>query len=190
MRKLLLTLAIFTLPLVLIGIDGQTQETDPFWVTFSSEFHAPPEFFTVSVFGNGGDVDQFNFGGLDLLNTSDGFEVDQEFSDEFAMVGNSLETCDSGLQITGSAFFEVLDIRVGQRWEGDVVLGENRSICVDLTANPEFGGDHLIFEVRFRATTDGNIFFNSKPDSISASFNGTPYDPINVLLHKVEVDLP
>ena len=189
MRKAILTLAVLAMPLLLIGVDGHTQDTDPFWVTFSTEFHAPPQFFTLSVFGNGGSSDVFNFGGLDLVANEDGFVVDQEFSDQLSRVGNSSLDCDSGLQITGSAFFDVLDVRVGQRWEGRVLLGENRSICIDLSTDNDDNGDRLLFEVRFRAKTSGSIFFNSKPDSVSVALDGTSYDPVNVLLHKLEINL-
>ena len=189
MRKVLLTIAILALPLVFVGIDGQTQETQPFWVTFETEFHAPPEFFTLSVFGNGGSSDVFNFGGLNLISSGDGFEVNQEFSNQISRIGNSDLNCDNGLQITGSAFFDVLDIRVGQRWEGRAVLGENRSICVDISTDNEDNGDRLLFEIRFRAKTSGSIFFGSKPDSVTAELDGTSYDPVNVLLHKLEINL-
>ncbi len=185
MRKILLTgLALIT-PLVFIGIEAQPQSggAKPFTLILTAEKYAPLHF---TLTGSASDqVDQFNSGKLNLRSSMKGVPVTQEFSKAAVQHGETLE-CEHSIMWSGFSSLELLEIRVGQRWIGRVLLGQSK-ICFDLASEFDEGGEPLIFQINFRARYAGKTYFYAEADTVSAAWNGAKYSPISTPMLTFEI---
>lgn len=184
MKRLLIVLLVLAIPMALVGLDIKTnaQDQDQLTVRFTTEFYAE-DHIVLTVVSNG-PVDRFNAGGLNLVGGNEGVELSQDFSTELIDFGESLE-CDLGIQITGSASFELLEARIGQRWTGRALLGSNR-FCFEVQSDNELGGDQtVLFQLRYRVLSPGFYFFISPNNTLTASYKGSSYDPIVALPHSI-----
>lgn len=182
MKRLLILVLALAIPMALVGVGISThaQDQEQLTVRFTTEFYAD-DHIVLTVISNG-PVDRFNAGDLNLIGGKLGVELNQDFSTALIDFGESLD-CDLGIQITGSASFELLEARIGQRWTGRALLGSNR-FCFEVESDNDLGGDQtVLFQLRFRVLNPGFYFFTSPNNTLSASWKGKSYDPVIALPH-------